>query len=95
MLYLEWVVTWVVPVAAAWLSGISGSTWTKCSGRSLTNQWLSNCSKNIAAFPGAFPTAQVVGNPVREDVVALAEPEQRMAGVTAYSYPRDGWQSGR
>lgn len=46
----------------------------------LTNQWLSRiASKVFQAFPGAFPNAEVVGNPVREDVVALPEPEQRMA----------------
>ncbi|QIJ84046.1 undecaprenyldiphospho-muramoylpentapeptide beta-N-acetylglucosaminyltransferase [Vibrio coralliilyticus OCN008] len=45
----------------------------------LTNQWLSRiASKVFQAFPGAFPNAEVVGNPVREDVVALPEPEQRM-----------------
>jgi UDP-N-acetylglucosamine--N-acetylmuramyl-(pentapeptide) pyrophosphoryl-undecaprenol N-acetylglucosamine transferase len=46
----------------------------------LTNQWLSRiASKVFQAFPGAFPNAEVVGNPVREDVVALPEPELRMA----------------
>ncbi|MBN3572596.1 undecaprenyldiphospho-muramoylpentapeptide beta-N-acetylglucosaminyltransferase [Vibrio neptunius] len=45
----------------------------------LTNQWLSRiASKVFQAFPGAFPNAEVVGNPVREDVVALPCPQQRM-----------------
>lgn len=45
----------------------------------LTNQWLSRiASKVFQAFPGAFPNAEVVGNPVREDVVALPSPQQRM-----------------
>ncbi|NOH71440.1 undecaprenyldiphospho-muramoylpentapeptide beta-N-acetylglucosaminyltransferase [Vibrio pectenicida] len=45
----------------------------------LTNQCLSRiASKVFQAFPGAFPNAEVVGNPVREDVVALSSPEQRM-----------------
>lgn len=46
----------------------------------LTNRWLAKiASKVFQAFPGAFPKAEVVGNPVREDVVALSEPSQRMA----------------
>ncbi|MDG3089057.1 undecaprenyldiphospho-muramoylpentapeptide beta-N-acetylglucosaminyltransferase [Vibrio hannami] len=46
----------------------------------LTNQWLSKiASKVFQAFPGAFPKAEVVGNPVREDVVNLPTPEQRLA----------------
>ncbi|MBU2897003.1 undecaprenyldiphospho-muramoylpentapeptide beta-N-acetylglucosaminyltransferase [Vibrio hepatarius] len=46
----------------------------------LTNQCLSRiASKVFQAFPGAFPNAEVVGNPVREDVVALSSPDQRMA----------------
>lgn len=45
----------------------------------LTNRWLSKiASKVFQAFPGAFPLAEVVGNPVREDVVALPEPSARM-----------------
>ncbi|WP_341659271.1 undecaprenyldiphospho-muramoylpentapeptide beta-N-acetylglucosaminyltransferase [Vibrio sp.] len=45
----------------------------------LTNQWLSRiASKVFQAFPGAFPDAEVVGNPVREDVVAIREPGHRM-----------------
>ncbi|MGF1741248.1 undecaprenyldiphospho-muramoylpentapeptide beta-N-acetylglucosaminyltransferase [Vibrio profundum] len=46
----------------------------------LTNRWLAKiASKVFQAFPGAFPKAEVVGNPVREDVIALSEPSQRMA----------------
>ncbi|MCG9678116.1 undecaprenyldiphospho-muramoylpentapeptide beta-N-acetylglucosaminyltransferase [Vibrio sp. Isolate24] len=46
----------------------------------LTNQWLSRiASKVFQAFPGAFPNAEVVGNPVRQDVVALPSPEHRMS----------------
>ena len=45
----------------------------------LTNQWLSRiASKVFQAFPGAFPDAEVVGNPVREDVVSIREPDHRM-----------------
>ncbi|MCG7488741.1 undecaprenyldiphospho-muramoylpentapeptide beta-N-acetylglucosaminyltransferase [Vibrio sp. Of14-4] len=49
----------------------------------LTNRWLSwIAAKVFQAFPGAFPDAEVVGNPVREDVVAIREPSQRMGGRT-------------
>ncbi|MCV5262145.1 UDP-N-acetylglucosamine--N-acetylmuramyl-(pentapeptide) pyrophosphoryl-undecaprenol N-acetylglucosamine transferase, partial [Escherichia coli] len=45
----------------------------------LTNQWLSKIAKKVfQAFPGAFPNAEVVGNPVREDVTQLAAPTERM-----------------
>ncbi|WP_114785258.1 undecaprenyldiphospho-muramoylpentapeptide beta-N-acetylglucosaminyltransferase [Vibrio tetraodonis] len=49
----------------------------------LTNRWLSwIAAKVFQAFPGAFPDAEVVGNPVREDVVAIRDPSQRMGGRT-------------
>lgn len=44
----------------------------------LTNKWLAKiATKVMQAFPGAFPDADVVGNPVREDVLALPLPQQR------------------
>ncbi|MCG9691529.1 undecaprenyldiphospho-muramoylpentapeptide beta-N-acetylglucosaminyltransferase [Vibrio sp. Isolate22] len=65
---------------AAWLSGIPVVLHEQNAVAGLTNQWLSKIAKKVfQAFPGAFPTAEVVGNPVREDVVALPEPEQRMS----------------
>ncbi|MPW36855.1 undecaprenyldiphospho-muramoylpentapeptide beta-N-acetylglucosaminyltransferase [Vibrio sp. B1Z05] len=49
----------------------------------LTNSWLAKvASKVFQAFPGAFPTAEVVGNPVRTDVVALEDPATRLASRT-------------
>ena len=64
---------------AAWLSGIPVVLHEQNAVAGLTNQWLSKIAKKVfQAFPGAFPTAEVVGNPVREDVVALPEPELRM-----------------
>lgn len=46
----------------------------------LTNQWLAKIARRVfQAFPGAFADAPVVGNPVRQDVVQLAVPEQRFA----------------
>lgn len=65
---------------AAWLLGIPVVLHEQNAVAGLTNQWLSKVAKKVfQAFPGAFPTAPVVGNPVREDVVAISPPEQRMA----------------
>ena len=65
---------------AAWLSGIPVVLHEQNAVAGLTNQWLSKIAKKVfQAFPGAFPNADVVGNPVREDVVALPEPSERMA----------------
>jgi UDP-N-acetylglucosamine--N-acetylmuramyl-(pentapeptide) pyrophosphoryl-undecaprenol N-acetylglucosamine transferase len=50
----------------------------------LTNKVLSRFSKHVLqAFPGTWPArthAQTCGNPVRDALVKLAPPEQRMAG---------------
>lgn len=60
-----------VPVVLHEQNGIAG----------LTNKWLSKIAKRVLqAFPGAFPEAPVVGNPVREDVLALPAPQERLAG---------------
>jgi UDP-N-acetylglucosamine--N-acetylmuramyl-(pentapeptide) pyrophosphoryl-undecaprenol N-acetylglucosamine transferase len=46
----------------------------------MANKVLSRMSKRVlAGFPGALPGAEVVGNPVRQDVVTLPEPKQRYA----------------
>lgn len=46
----------------------------------LTNVWLSKIARRVLqAFPTAFPNAEVVGNPVREDLSQLPSPEQRFA----------------
>lgn len=65
---------------AAWLSGIPVVLHEQNAVAGMTNQWLSRIAKKVfQAFPGAFPSAEVVGNPVREDVVALADPSERLA----------------
>ncbi len=47
----------------------------------LTNKWLAKiATKVMQAFPGAFPKADVVGNPVRVDVLALPLPDARLTG---------------
>lgn len=44
----------------------------------LTNRWLAKIATRVLqAFPGAFKHAEVVGNPVRSQVLALAEPALR------------------
>lgn len=63
---------------AAWLSGIPVVLHEQNAVAGLTNQWLSKIAKRVMqAFPGAFPHAEVVGNPVRQDVVNIAPPTQR------------------
>ncbi|WCE29266.1 undecaprenyldiphospho-muramoylpentapeptide beta-N-acetylglucosaminyltransferase [Vibrio sp. SCSIO 43137] len=65
---------------AAWFSDIPVVLHEQNAVAGMTNQWLSRIAKKVfQAFPGAFPSAEVVGNPVREDVVALAEPSERLA----------------
>ncbi|MBT0720100.1 undecaprenyldiphospho-muramoylpentapeptide beta-N-acetylglucosaminyltransferase [Rosenbergiella collisarenosi] len=57
-----------VPVVLHEQNGIAG----------LTNQWLSKIARKVLqAFPGAFAHADVVGNPVRKDVLALPSPTER------------------
>ena len=60
-----------VPVVLHEQNGIAG----------LTNKWLAKiATKVMQAFPGAFPHAEVVGNPVRTDVLALPAPAERLSG---------------
>lgn len=64
---------------AAWLQGIPVVLHEQNAIAGLTNRWLSRiAAKVLQAFPGAFAKAPVVGNPVRQDVLALPEPVQRM-----------------
>ncbi|MCS2149162.1 undecaprenyldiphospho-muramoylpentapeptide beta-N-acetylglucosaminyltransferase [Scandinavium manionii] len=66
---------------AAWSLGIPVVLHEQNGIAGLTNKWLSKIAKTVMqAFPGAFPNAEVVGNPVRTDVLALPLPEQRLAG---------------
>ncbi|PAP18061.1 glycosyltransferase, partial [Salmonella enterica] len=45
----------------------------------LTNQWLAkNATTVMQAYPGALPNAEVVGNPVRTEVLALPLPQVRL-----------------
>lgn len=65
---------------AAWSLGIPVVLHEQNGIAGLTNKWLAKiATKVMQAFPGAFPKADVVGNPVRTDVLALPDPEQRFA----------------
>lgn len=66
---------------AAWLCGIPVVLHEQNGIAGLTNRWLSRIARKVLqAFPGAFPNADVVGNPVRTDVLALPTPNERLAG---------------
>lgn len=46
----------------------------------LTNSWLAKIARRVLqAFPTAFPEAEVVGNPVRQDLSQLPSPQERFA----------------
>ncbi|MFB6435119.1 MAG: undecaprenyldiphospho-muramoylpentapeptide beta-N-acetylglucosaminyltransferase [Candidatus Malihini olakiniferum] len=65
---------------AAWLCGIPVVLHEQNGIAGLTNHWLSRIARKVLqAFPGAFPNAEVVGNPVRTDVLALPETDERLA----------------
>ncbi len=66
---------------AAWSLGIPVVLHEQNGIAGLTNKWLAKIARTVMqAFPGAFPNAEVVGNPVRSDVLALPAPEVRFAG---------------
>jgi UDP-N-acetylglucosamine--N-acetylmuramyl-(pentapeptide) pyrophosphoryl-undecaprenol N-acetylglucosamine transferase len=66
---------------AAWSLGIPVVLHEQNGIAGMTNKGLSHiATKVLQAFPGAFPKADVVGNPVRTDVLALELPETRLAG---------------
>ncbi len=57
---------------AAWLQGIPVVLHEQNAAAGLTNRLLAKIAKRVLmAFPGAFSQGQLVGNPVREDVLAL------------------------
>lgn len=67
---------------AAWLCGVPVVLHEQNGIAGLTNRWLARIAKKVLqAFPGAFPNADVVGNPVRTDVLALPLPEIGRAHV--------------
>jgi UDP-N-acetylglucosamine--N-acetylmuramyl-(pentapeptide) pyrophosphoryl-undecaprenol N-acetylglucosamine transferase len=47
----------------------------------MTNRWLRPLARRVmAGFPNVLKNAEHCGNPVRADIAALADPEQRYAG---------------
>lgn len=57
-----------IPVVLHEQNGVAG----------LTNKWLAKiATKVLQAFPSAFHNAEVVGNPVRNDLLTVIEPSQR------------------
>jgi UDP-N-acetylglucosamine--N-acetylmuramyl-(pentapeptide) pyrophosphoryl-undecaprenol N-acetylglucosamine transferase len=66
---------------AAWSLGIPVVLHEQNGIAGLTNKWLAKIARTVMqAFPGAFADAEVVGNPVRTDVLALPLPQDRLAG---------------
>jgi UDP-N-acetylglucosamine--N-acetylmuramyl-(pentapeptide) pyrophosphoryl-undecaprenol N-acetylglucosamine transferase len=68
---------------AAWLLRIPLLIHEQNAIAGLTNRWLARlASQVLEAFPGSFGpkvAARVIGNPVRADIAALAEPRSRFA----------------
>ncbi|QCI18203.1 undecaprenyldiphospho-muramoylpentapeptide beta-N-acetylglucosaminyltransferase [Buchnera aphidicola (Aphis nasturtii)] len=63
---------------AAWTSKIPFILHEQNKIPGLTNQLLSKIStKNMQAFPGSLPNAEIVGNPVREDIINIPAPINR------------------
>lgn len=59
-----------VPIVLHEQNGVAG----------LTNRWLAKIATCVLqAFPSAFKSAEVVGNPVRSDLLALPKPQDRFA----------------
>ncbi|AMA65102.1 UDP-N-acetylglucosamine--N-acetylmuramyl- (pentapeptide) pyrophosphoryl-undecaprenol N-acetylglucosamine transferase [Candidatus Arsenophonus lipoptenae] len=64
---------------AAWLCNIPIVLHEQNMIAGLTNRLLSKIAKCVLqAFPSAFPNAIVVGNPIRESILALPPPEARL-----------------
>lgn len=64
---------------AAWTLGIPVVLHEQNGIAGLTNQWLAKIATRVLqAFPGAFKDAEVVGNPVRVDVLMIPEPQERL-----------------
>ncbi len=63
---------------AAWTSKIPFVLHEQNKIPGITNRLLSKIStKNMQAFPGSLPNAEVVGNPIREDIIKIPSPIYR------------------
>jgi len=69
---------------AAWLMRIPLLIHEQNAIAGMTNRWLARLATQVLeAFPGSFGTrvhASTIGNPVREDIAAIAPPAERFAG---------------
>ncbi len=69
---------------AAWLMRIPLLIHEQNAIAGMTNRWLARLATQVLeAFPGSFGPrvrATTIGNPVREDIAAIAPPAQRFAG---------------
>jgi UDP-N-acetylglucosamine--N-acetylmuramyl-(pentapeptide) pyrophosphoryl-undecaprenol N-acetylglucosamine transferase len=69
---------------AAWLMRIPLLIHEQNAIAGMTNRWLARLATQVLeAFPGSFgarANVKTIGNPVREDIAALAAPAQRFAG---------------
>ncbi len=69
---------------AAWLTRTPLVIHEQNAAAGLTNRWLARLADTVAeAFPGSFPGRRHVvttGNPVRREIAALPDPEERFAG---------------
>jgi UDP-N-acetylglucosamine--N-acetylmuramyl-(pentapeptide) pyrophosphoryl-undecaprenol N-acetylglucosamine transferase len=72
---------------AAWLLRIPLLIHEQNAIAGLTNRWLAKLATQVlAAFPGSFAPevrASVIGNPVREDIAAIAAPAERFSERSA------------
>jgi len=67
----------------AWLWGVPLVIHEQNAAPGLTNRWLARIARRVLeAFPGTFPGAACVGNPVRAAIAAVPEPATRLAGRT-------------
>lgn len=65
--------------AAAKLSGVPVVLHEQNAAMGLTNKWVSKWAKKVLlAFPIAGRSGEVVGNPIRQSIVNIAVPEQRI-----------------
>ncbi|PLK58739.1 undecaprenyldiphospho-muramoylpentapeptide beta-N-acetylglucosaminyltransferase, partial [Candidatus Palibaumannia cicadellinicola] len=68
---------------AAWICGIPVVVHEQNRVAGLTNRWLAKIAdKVLQAFPGAFPHANIVGNPIRQELITLLEPSLRLRDRT-------------
>lgn len=64
---------------AAWLMGIPLVVHEQNARAGTTNKWLARFAVEVlSAYPDVLPKARCIGNPVREDIANLPEPDRRL-----------------